>query len=98
MKGLFGMKNPLVLIVVGWVLCGIIAAGGTNANFRAEFQDLYESPHHAREGLGFSLLWGIVGGPISLVVSFAMTGGYAGGWTLDGTPFPCTWDPEIWCK
>lgn len=67
-----------ILFVVGWLACGVAAAGMTYAHGRAEY------PHvtSRRELLGVALGFGLLGGPVALVVSVFMTGFCEHGWKL----------------
>lgn len=82
-----------------WVCCGIGAAGSFNADMRGEHSKLHQSPSEASHTQGEALAWGIMGGPMALVLSAGLSGGFYHGWTLTREPFPCTASsPEIWCK
>ena len=66
-----------VWIIVGWLACGVGAAGLFFADFRASSTPTIS----ARQDLGIALLLGIVG-PISLVSGFLLTGFGEHGWRL----------------
>lgn len=68
----------LLLWIILWIICGIIGAGFANPRFLSKY-DTYQS---ARENLGVSLLIGLFGGPIALLILFFITGFGAYGWTL----------------
>lgn len=87
-----------LVCAVLWLLCGIAATGTLNAMYRGAFHDLHESPGHARQTLGISVLLGFGGGPFSLVIGGFIGGFWYHGWTLTTSPFPCDRDPAIWCK
>lgn len=70
-----------LIAVVGWCACGVMAAGV----FCAHFQDLYPSQNTSkryREDLGGGLLFGLMFGPMWLVISIFLSGFVASGWTL----------------
>lgn len=60
-----------------WIVCGLIAAGGFNAQLGHTFCS------DRRHDIGFSITLGLLGGPVSLVVATLVTGVFAHGWTLD---------------
>lgn len=64
-------------IIVFWVICGLLAAGGENAYFARKW-DLC----NGKEDLGNSLIRGLLLGPISLIVSVFSTGFFEYGWSL----------------
>ena len=77
----------IILAVVVWIACGIGAAGIVCAetNTRNEQFPLWsatELKKKKRDNLSFSLTWGILGGPISLVVALGSTGFAQYGWRL----------------
>jgi hypothetical protein len=63
-------------IVAGWIVCGIVAAGWFYSNIRGEYGEIDSK----RVDAGSSLAICIVGGPISLFVSFFATGFGESGW------------------
>jgi hypothetical protein len=81
-----------------WVTCGVLGAGFVNANSRAEFPDLLQSPRWAAMTRNRSVIMGIFFGPFSLLGSAVITGGFYDGWTLRGEAAPCKDAPKIWCK
>lgn len=64
-------------IIIGWLACGVIGAGFSNAFFQRK----YSNQCHGREELGHSLVMSI-GGPINLFVVFLVTGFGEYGWSL----------------
>lgn len=68
--------NMIVVIILTWTTCGIIAAGLFNASFENGFkwstQALCQS--QAARSQSFSIVVGLLGGPLSLVASLATTG------------------------
>jgi hypothetical protein len=75
-----------VALIIGWMGCGIVAGGSLNANFRGEFCDNLGSGRWAAQNLGFSMLLGILGGPITLIISAFITGGVYDGVTFSALP------------
>ena len=69
------MTIKLLIGVIAWVCCGILAAGWLYPDFEAEHRD-------PRKNLGASLLLGIVWGPAMTIVAFCMTGFGQYGWRL----------------
>ena len=87
-------------IIIGmcvWLSCGVIAAGAFNADFRGRFPDLMQSPSWAAHNRGTALGFGIVTGPVGMIIITFLSGGFYHGWTLSAEPAPCTKTPEIWC-
>lgn len=74
-----------MIIILIWVACGLVAAGGSNAHFRGRYPSL-NSISDRRETLGFSLIWGLIGGPIALLACVFLTGFFVHGWTLSDNP------------
>lgn len=78
------MKNSKYLIAVGWLACGICAAGINNADmndgYRWSTKEKCEQWSHIDQS--FSIMWGVFGGPISLVVIEALSGFGYKGWSL----------------
>jgi hypothetical protein len=65
-----------------WISCGIAAAGFLNADFEATTRQYgIHSCKFAATNQSVSLLIGL-GGPISLVLSLALTGGGYSGWQI----------------
>ncbi len=92
------MTAKIVMPLLLWIVCGLAAAGGHNAQMRAEYPRLYQSPSFSVTRQSTALMIGIVGGPISLLVTAGTSGWFYHGWTLTRQPFPCTSPyPEIWC-
>lgn len=69
------------LLLLGWTACGIVAAGISAAYFQRKFLPELAEDFYA-EDLGASLLIGILGGPVSVVVAFLLFGFGKYGWTL----------------
>lgn len=74
-----------ILFLAIWGFAALLSAGYTNANLRAISSRTLDCPT-ARQHLGFSVVMGMVGGPISLVVSLAISGFGVDGWTLSSEP------------
>jgi hypothetical protein len=64
-----------------WVGCGVVSAGLCNAEEQSRFPKLREPGD-----LGHWLLFGLVCGPIALVVAFFLTGFGRHGWRLHHIP------------
>jgi len=92
-------KNRVVAIVVAtWFTCAALSSGFMNAYFRGEYPELLQSPRWAGTHRNQSIMYGIVTGPMGLIIS-GLAGGFYDGWTLRGDSVPCTTDhPDIWCK
>lgn len=73
-------------IVLAWLVCGVIAGGAVNADFRGTYPDLYSREAKARAGCARSLGFGLTFGPLSLLMSPFFTGFYQHGWTLTCKP------------
>lgn len=78
------------IFIAWWVACGLVAAGGMNASLRCSFKHLTNDVTYAQHQ-SFSIIWGILGGPASMIWSAAMTGFYYHGWTLRS-------DNKVECK
>ena len=65
-----------ILVIVGWVACGILAAGFLFPDFQVEYSC------SQREALGLSLLLGLIWGPVMLLIAFFATGFGRHGWRL----------------
>lgn len=89
---------PMRFIALGilWLAFSIGTVGFLNANLRATFPELMQSPRQAREQLAFSIGISLLP-PTWFVIPF-LTGFYQDGWTLTGAPLACTKNPEIWCR
>lgn len=62
-------------LLVAWLACAVGAAGFIYASL----EHIYSEP---REHLGFALCIGLLGGPISFVLGFMLTGFGHHGWRL----------------
>lgn len=89
------MKTILFFTI--YVAIWITNAGFINGDFRAQFPDLYEDKYEARNALIFSIGWSAIP-VIPWIITGFISKGYTGPWSLDDSPFPCTRDPDIWCK
>ena len=69
----------MVSLILLWVACGIVSAGAINADYKAEFPEIYD-----RHDLGTALFLGLGWGPFALLVSFFITGFFMNGWSLSG--------------
>lgn len=64
------------MIFIVWCICGIAAAGIFFPQFEESESESY------RKNLGEALMFGLVGGPLSLIVSFLLSGFCEHGWRL----------------
>ena len=87
--------TKLTLFII-WAVMSLITTAGMNANLRASFPKLDQSPRQARQHFAFAVFIGVL--PPGWVAAFFVTGFYMDGFTLNSAPFPCTGTPEIWCK
>ncbi|HUI21310.1 MAG TPA: hypothetical protein VLZ74_09735 [Methylocella sp.] len=69
----------LVLIVIGWIGCGIAAAGMTNAFM---YENFHNCGRQGAEDEAYSLIRGIVGGPFSLIIALRDSDFARSGWSL----------------
>jgi len=65
-----------VLFAGIWIFCGILAAGYLYAMFRKASKDR----GYNAEDFKFSLILGLAGGPLAMVIAFIYTGGGKDGW------------------
>jgi hypothetical protein len=68
----------VMMFVLGWIACGIAAAGIFNAS-------LYKFHSRGRQGAedqAYFIIWGLIGGPISLVVAMRDSDFAHSGWSL----------------
>jgi len=82
-----GKTNLIIISCLAWATCGVIGAGMFIALLRHEFPNL-DSCIHRRQDVVFSVMLGVIGGPLSLIVFSMFTGAGAAGWTLSTKP--CT--------
>lgn len=82
-----------MVYIAGW----LGTAGAMNADYRARFNDLAQSPREAAGNLTFALAWSAFP-VVPWVIAAFDTDFYYSGWTLTRRPVPCTRDPSIWCK
>jgi hypothetical protein len=86
------------MLAVVWLSLGLVGAGGINAENRALFANLHQSPSRAASDQSRALIF-VFFGPVSLIVGSFMTGFFYHGWSLSRATEPCTSKyPEIWCK
>lgn len=69
------------IFLIWWIACGLVAAGGFNANVRCQFRSLTSQYDYASHQ-SFAIFMGMIGGPISMIVVVPFTGFYYYGWTL----------------
>lgn len=72
--------NWLRVVIAAWALCGIAAAGFEVAYFQGKYKLSAKSEY--REDLGHSLMFGLLFGPVALIVSFFAGGFGKYGWRL----------------
>ena len=70
----------IALIACAWLGCGLAAAGGSVAYFQGEYPRVAEASY--REDLFTGLTAGLIGGPISLIITAVLSGGFKHGWSL----------------
>ncbi len=88
-----------IIFTTGWLICGLISAGFYNADVRGDFYDLSQSPIWAANTKMKMIGYGVIFGPVGLILSPFLTGGYQHGWTYRGDAIACTSKfPDIWCK
>lgn len=67
----------MFLVYIGiWLVCGLVAAGFICAYAQEEFKS------NRRDDVAKSLMLGLIGGPIALILSLFMTGFWRHGWRL----------------
>ena len=71
--------TSLAFILIGWVTCGIAAAGIWNASLYAAF---HNCGRQGAEDQAYFLIKGIVGGPLALIVALPDSGFARAGWSL----------------
>jgi hypothetical protein len=69
----------VMFVLVGWIACGIAAAGIFNASLYDKF---HSCGRQGAEDQASFLVWGLIGGPISLVVAMRDSGFAHSGWSL----------------
>jgi len=69
----------LALVLIGWVACGIAAAGIWNA---AQYSSFHNCGRQGAEDEGYFLIEGIVGGPLALTLALLDSNFGRSGWTL----------------
>lgn len=75
----------LWMVIMAWIGCGVLAAAGVNAFFRAEFPSRNNARERRMDRNQF-LAMGIFLGPLFLIGSVIFTGGFSDGFTLSGEP------------
>ncbi len=71
-----------IIFIAFWIVAGIISAGTFHAYFKGKFPSVYIG----REDLGTALVFGLLLGPIGMLVGFFMSGFMKNGWTLSTKP------------
>lgn len=91
------MKKAALVIL--WLGCGLIGAGGVDAHFHCKFKELNQDPRQTHSDLMVSLILAPLG-PFSLI-STAIFTGFRYGVGFYWEPFPCTekeyYARKIWC-
>jgi hypothetical protein len=82
----------VIFIIVGWIACGIAAAGIWNASF---YDTVHNCGKQGAEDQASFLVRGVLGGPISLIGAMRDSGFAHSGWSLSthscgdsGRPLP----------
>ena len=70
----------LLLFIEIWILCGILAAGISFAYWQGAYS--FRSKENKLLDLIFSLTWGLLFGPIFLIIAFIGSGFAKYGWRL----------------
>lgn len=70
----------LVTVISFWLVCAFITAGIFVASFQHEFPSIAKETY--RQDLGMGVLYGLICGPVGLVVSIFTSGFCQHGWTL----------------
>lgn len=73
------------LIIASWLACGFIASGFMNKAQDDGYQwtTKIKCEDWAARDQSFSIVWGILGGPITLTATMALTGFGHRGWSLN---------------
>ena len=70
----------MIFMILGWLACSVLSAGMVIGHARGEWPSIAEEDY--RKNLGFGFLFGILGGPITVVMLFFFTGFCEHGWSL----------------
>jgi hypothetical protein len=73
--------KALAVVWVVWVVCGLAAAGGLNADFQANYCEPYDI-YNKNNNFGRSMFLGLLFGPAALFTTTFMTDFFKHGWTL----------------
>lgn len=74
------IKRSKAMVVVGWLLCSLYAAGTLHADFQGEFPNI--ACKNNRHDLAFSTGYSLIFGPAAAVVAFFGSGFNEYGWNL----------------
>lgn len=67
----------MMAIFIGvWLMCGVVSAGILVAYFNGKYEQDF------RKDLSEGLLWGLIGGPITMLMGFFLSGFCRHGWRL----------------
>lgn len=66
----------IAFLVVGWLLCSVVAYGGTFAYYQGYLAYPEFNKNQENTDRVFCAIVALLGGPIALVVSFFYTSGY----------------------
>ena len=69
----------VVLIIVGWIICGVIGAGIYIAYFQREYPSIAKEAR--KEDMRFGFFWGLLG-PVGIIEAFFLSGFCKHGWML----------------
>ena len=70
----------IILAALGWIASGLFAAGVAFADFQGSYPKSAEEDR--RQDLGFSLFWGILGGPFAASLVIFLSSFLKHGWKL----------------
>lgn len=70
----------VIAIIAGWLICAVLATGISFADLQGRFTTIAAA--EKRRDLGLSVLLGLGGGPVALLVTFCHSGFCKFGWRL----------------
>lgn len=76
----------IIALCALWIPCGVVAAGGMNADFRADVPYSFSTKAKASKKLRIFLTIGLIGGPFDLAVVSICSGMFYNGWTFTSEP------------
>ncbi len=74
------------LFAAGWIYLGVVSAMGWNAWTRQQWPLTSMQERYTRQRFAEALTMGVIGGPVSFVVTAAMTGWFQDGFLWSFTP------------